>query len=182
MNKWRLIARDGSIVVLTIIAAFLLNKYGVLDLIVSTTGNYYPLGAFFTGLFFTSVFTTAPAIAVLASLGSSHPPLVIAFFGGIGALCGDIIMFRFMKKDVTADLDFILSKTKSKRLKHIIHLKAFRWFLTSLGAIVIASPLPDEIGLALMGVSRISLAFFIPISFIFNFIGIYVIALFPHLL
>lgn len=169
--------RDALIVLGTVILAFLLGQFGVLELIVTKTAHYYPIGTFLTGLFFTSIFTTIPAIAVLSSLGAAHSPLMVAIFGGLGALCGDFIIFRFMKKDVRKDLDFVLSKAKSKRLRHIIHLKGFRWFLTSLGALIIASPLPDELGLALMGISEVSLKVFIPVSFFFNALGIYIIAL-----
>lgn len=177
MKSGKLIVRDLLIIVGSVLFAIFLNKYGILDTIVFRTKDYYLLGVFVAGLFFTSIFTTAPAIAVLASFGLIHPPLTVAILGGLGAMCGDLLMFRFIKKDVTTDLDFILKKTKSKRIQHIIHLKAFRWFLTSLGAFVIASPLPDELGLALMGLSKVSIALFIPVSLIFNSIGIYVIAI-----
>ena len=43
------------------------------------------------------------------------------------------------------------------------------------GAIIIASPLPDELGLAMMGLSRVPIAAFIPISYTMNFLGILLI-------
>ena len=57
----------------------------------------------------------------------------------------------------------------------ILHLKFFKWLIPFMGALVVASPLPDEIGLAMMGFSKIRTSLFIPISFLLNFLGILVI-------
>ena len=51
-----------------------------------------------------------------------------------------------------------------------------------LGALIIASPLPDELGLAMMGVARIKLRVLIPISLVLNFAGIVLIGLIANAL
>src|SRR3989304_3240061 len=51
-------------------------------------------------------------------------------------------------------------------------LRFFRWLIAFLGALVIASPLPDELGLMMMGFSKMRTLFFIPISFLLNSLGI----------
>jgi hypothetical protein len=45
------------------------------------------------------------------------------------------------------------------------------------GAIIIASPLPDELGLALLGVSTLSRPQFFLLSFAMNSLGIFIILL-----
>jgi hypothetical protein len=51
-----------------------------------------------------------------------------------------------------------------------------------LGALIIASPLPDEFGLALMGISRMRALVLMPISFVMNALGIYCIIWMVHAL
>jgi hypothetical protein len=47
-----------------------------------------------------------------------------------------------------------------------------------LGAFIIASPLPDELGLTLMGMSKVRLAVLVPVSFVMNAVGIYLLVWF----
>jgi uncharacterized membrane protein YdjX (TVP38/TMEM64 family) len=44
-----------------------------------------------------------------------------------------------------------------------------------LGAIIIASPLPDEMGVGLMGISKLKTSQFILLSFVLNAIGIFIV-------
>lgn len=169
--------RDACIVVASVFLAIVLVRIGIVHALVALTGDAYILASFVAGTFFTSVFTTAPAIAVLGSLGATYHPLVVALVGGLGALVGDAVIFRFFKKNISQDVGYILTLTHSQKIQRLLELKMFRWFLTSIGALIIASPLPDELGLALLGMSRVPLKFFVPISFTFNVIGIYVIGI-----
>jgi hypothetical protein len=74
-------------------------------------------------------------------------------------------------------VDYALTLTHSEKIQKLLELKTFRWFITSIGALIIASPLPDELGLAFLGLSRIPFKLFVPISFVFNVIGIYIITI-----
>ncbi|KKR47070.1 MAG: hypothetical protein UT80_C0011G0001, partial [Parcubacteria group bacterium GW2011_GWC1_40_13] len=65
-----------------------------------------------------------------------------------------------------------------KRLFSIFRPKLFKWLIPFIGALIIASPLPDEAGLAMMGLSKMKTSVFIPISFALNFLGILAIGLF----
>jgi hypothetical protein len=56
----------------------------------------------------------------------------------------------------------------------------FRWFSWAMlvaGAIIIASPLPDELGVALMGIGEIRPRVFLPLSFAMNTLGIVIVGL-----
>lgn len=129
-------------------------------------------------MFFTSIFTTTPAIVTLGAIAqSSQSVLPVAIFGGLGALCGDLIIFRFMRDRLGEDITRLIKNSGNGRLRSIVRLKFFRWLTFFLGALVIASPLPDELGLAMMGFSKIKTSLFIPVSFVFNFLGILVIGL-----
>jgi hypothetical protein len=167
---------DGLIIIVSICVAIYLAQGTYIDSIIAYTKEYYILTAFVAGLFFTSAFTTAPAIAMLAKLSLVYPIHIVALVGGIGALLGDLLIFSFIKGHIREDVDYFLSKAKSKRIRHLFHHRFFRWSLAFIGAIIIASPLPDELGLALMGLSNVKTEKFVFISLFFNTLGIILIA------
>ena len=172
------IVQDLKIIMLSIFVAVIIIKTGMLSHFIKQLGSYNIIGAFIAGMFFTSVFTTAPALATLGELGVIHNPFVIAFIGGIGAVIGDMIIFRFIRDRFSEDIREVFRLTKpSDRLKKLAELQFFRWFILFFGGFIIASPLPDEIGISLLGMAKISTRWFVPISFVFNSIGILVVIL-----
>jgi len=172
--------RDLGAVVLSVIVAVILAQTGVLSSILTSTQAWRFLGVFLAGMFFVSIFTTAPAGVVLFEIAQVNSIWEVALFGGLGALVGDLLIFRFIKDSLARDISSLLKKTNQKRLISIFRLKLFRWLLPFLGALVVASPLPDEIGLTMMGLSKMKMLVFIPISFTLNFLGILIIGLFAQ--
>ncbi|MDP1625422.1 MAG: hypothetical protein Q8L64_06745 [bacterium] len=174
----RQLIKDVILILISLGVAYLVMKSPLVNTITHMTSSWYILTAFVAGIFFTSIFTTAPAIAILAKLGAVHNPFVIAAMGGMGAYIGDLIILRFLKDHLAASVVMLIdSKGKGEgRFAHLLHQRLFRWSLAFLGAIILASPFPDEIGLALMGMSNISGRRFAAISFTFNAFGILVIA------
>ena len=57
----------------------------------------------------------------------------------------------------------------------MFEVKLLKSLFPFLGALLIASPLPDEFGVALMGLAKMPTSEFVPISFSLNFLGILVI-------
>ena len=51
-----------------------------------------------------------------------------------------------------------------------------RWLTFLVGALIITSSLPDEFGLALIGISKIRIHYLFITSFLFNALGILVIS------
>ncbi|KKU12807.1 MAG: hypothetical protein UX18_C0010G0005 [Candidatus Azambacteria bacterium GW2011_GWC2_45_7b] len=174
--KYNLI-KDAFIVALSILIAIILVKTKALVSILASSKELELFGSFIAGMFFTSVFTVAPATVVLVKIAQTNSIFLVAFFGGIGAMIGDLFIFQFVKNRLSKDVLYLLKKSKSERLSLIFHLKIFRWLLAFLGALVIASPLPDELGLMMMGFSKMKTLFFIPLSFLLNSLGILIIGL-----
>lgn len=130
---------------------------------------------FVVGLLYSSILTTVPATIALIKLAEAGVPLpLIALIGGLGAMIGDITLFKLMK------VGFIDRIVKSIHSKHhegtvagmMVRLKAFRYGLILFGALVIATPLPDEIGLALMGFGKARYVVVAAVGLIFNALGI----------
>ena len=127
--------------------------------------------------FFVSVFTAAPATVALGEIAQSNSVVVVAILGGLGALIGDLVIFRFMKDKVSQDFSYLINISKTERFLSIFKLSLFRWIIPFIGALIIASPLPDEIGVAMLGLSKINNSLFILLSFVLNSAGILIIGL-----
>jgi len=167
---------DAVLIVISVVIAFMLAKSGALSFLFTHVKTLPIIGSFISGIFFISVFTAAPAAVVLVEISKIESPFAVAFFGGLGALIGDAIVFRFIKDTLTEDIRWLLGKNRG-RIAPIFNRKLFRWFMPFFGALIIASPLPDELGLAIMGFSRLKMIVFIPLAFTLNFLGILIIAL-----
>ncbi len=168
--------QDVAIVVFSIIIALIMTKTDLLRGLLASTQGFQLFGAFFAGIFFTSIFTTAPAIVTLGEIAHNNSVIFTAVFGAFGAVIGDIIIFRFIRDRLSEHLlELIQHDTSAKRIKALFRLKYFRWLTFFAGGIIIASPFPDELGIGLLGLSKIEMRKFIPISFLFNFLGILLI-------
>ena len=164
--------RDLIFVLASIVLSFILIKTGVLAQLFSLAGNFNLLGSFISGIFFTSTFTIAPASIALAELGTTTSPLLVALFGACGAVVGDLVIFFFLKDSLTQDLQEVIKASDYKKVLSFFHLGFVRVLSPIIGALIIASPLPDELGLAMMGMSKVKPIYVVPICFIMNFLGI----------
>lgn len=170
------LVRDFGIITLSILIAVILVKTDVFGKVLTSTKELEILGSFVAGMFFTSIFTTAPAIVTLGEIANANSILLTAFFGGLGAIVGDLIIFRFVKDRLSVHLMEIIGyKGLGRRFKILLKMKYFRWFTFLIGGLIIASPFPDELGISILGFSRLRMSWFIPISFTFNFTGILLI-------
>lgn len=169
------LVHDLIIVAISVAVAIICVRVGAISALIDALDGYGYLGIFVAGMFFTSVFTTPFAIAVLALFALEYSPIMVALIGGVGALCGDFILFYFIKDRVAQDVSYILSVAKIKRLPAVMRTRLFRGFVSFLGALVIASPFPDELGIAMLGLSKVNNRAFAVVSFVFNTAGIAVI-------
>ncbi|MEK7097669.1 MAG: hypothetical protein AAB906_02380 [Patescibacteria group bacterium] len=159
---------------MSIIISIVLVKTGALSDFLNPARETKIIGSFLSGLFFVSVFTAAPALTALAGLAQSGSIFTVAFFGALGALVGDLIIFKFIKDSLSVSLlDF--ARTEENKLIKFFRKKYFRALLPFIGAIIIVSPFPDELGLMMMGLSRLNIFYFIPLAFALNFLGILII-------
>lgn len=167
--------KDILYILLGVCIAVVLSRSGLLDTVLNLLGSG-AVACFLAGIFFTSAFTIAPASVALASLAQSTPMATIVLWGALGALCGDLILFFFIRDRFADDLKQSLKPSFVKHILHSFHFGFLKWLAPILGAAIIASPLPDELGLTLMGLSKTRLALLVPVSFIMNALGIYLLA------
>jgi hypothetical protein len=169
------IARDLLIIILSIAIAIILVKTGILNELFIGLQEWRFLGIILAGALFVSIFTAVPAGVVLFEAATVGSVWEVALFGAIGALIGDFLIFRFVKNNLVESVKSLISQARRERIVSIFELKIFRWLFPFFGALIVASPLPDEIGLAMMGFAKMETKFFIPISFFLNFVGILIL-------
>lgn len=131
------------------------------------------VGAIIAGLLFTSTFTVGIAGLLLISLTSSLNPFLIVPFAALGAVTADALVFKFIRKTVSSQANLIFSKIDHhSHLYKLLHTPYFSWTLSLIGFIVMALPLPDEIGISLLGLSSTSIKKFLTFSYFSHIIGI----------
>ena len=167
----RELTKDIVIIFLGACASIALAYFGVIDKTVGYLGNNL-LVSFLAGMFWTSAFTIAPSSVVFANIITTDP-VSVALWGGLGAMCGDLILFFFIRDRFMKDIDSYLRPSVMKHFIRSFHLGFLKWLSPVVGALVLASPLPDELGIALMGLSRLRLMILMPVSFVMNTLGIY---------
>jgi len=170
--------RDGTVISVSVLAAVILYQSNFLiDFLNSFSGIYFVMGAFLAGILFASTFTVAVASSVFLLLTKTHNAFAIALIGGLGALAGDTLIFKFLRDDLIADFEYLEKHFPNKLAKRIIHSKLIFWFLPIIAALVIASPFPDEVGLLLLASIKLKYHHFSILSFTFNTIGILILSI-----
>ena len=171
------LVRDLALVVFSILIAIILAKTGAFQDLITSTQEVRLIGSFIAGILFVSVFTAAPATVALGEIAQSNSIITVAIIGGLGALIGDLLIFRFVRDKVSQDFSYLVKISRTERFFSVFKLKLFRWVIPFVGALIIASPLPDEIGVAMLGLSKMKNSYFILLSFLLNSAGILIIGL-----
>ena len=131
----------------------------------------YP-SAFLIGLLFSYGFTTSTAIVFLLMLAKDYNIFLFGLIAGMGALTSDLLIFTFIRSSFTDEIKEISNEKPVKKLRHMIHGHLKKYLLPVLAGFIIASPLPDEIGVCLLAASKISPRVFSLLSYLLNTLGI----------
>src|SRR3989344_8691054 len=135
-----------------ILLAVFLSRLEIFHSFLLQLGSFGYVGAFIAGMLFVSTFTVGTGAIILLVLAEKLNPIEIGLIAGLGAVIGDVLIFRFIKNSLTEEIESIYNHIDSDHyLTKVLHSKYFSWTLPVIGAIIIASPLPDEIGVSLMG-------------------------------
>lgn len=138
-------------------------------------GGYGYFSAVLAGALFVSTFTMATGVLILTTLAASLSPIEIILLGGVGAVLFDIFIFRFARKGIDQEIEPIYKQITGGHFKKLLHTKYFGWTLPVLGTLIIMTPLPDELGVSLLSMSKISTEKFIVISWISHTMGMFLL-------
>ncbi|MFA6608302.1 MAG: hypothetical protein WCT07_00075 [Candidatus Paceibacterota bacterium] len=172
-HKWRY--QNTTLLLISLVALFLFLDIEIVHTFIQKIETYGYLGAFITGIFFVSTFTVAPASIVLFHLSQDLNQLLVALCTGLGAVVGDFLIFKILKDNIFEEIKPLLNNLGGSHVYALMHTPYFAWFMPVFGAIIVASPLPDEIGIGMMGLSKIKSWQFLGVSFVLNATGIFLI-------
>jgi len=127
--------------------------------------------SFAAGAFYTSYVTAPAATAAIFFLGKVQHPLSVAFVGAFGSMLADYLLFRFVRKRIRPSVFALAKKVKSNHTK-----KVLRRIAPAVAFAILASPLPDELGVAILGIAKFKTKKFFLVSYLANFLGILIIS------
>ena len=156
--------------------AFILSTLPWVNNFLANLHTFGYIGALIGGIFYVYSFTVGIGIMIIVILSKSLPILPLVFISSFGSMLGDTLLFKITKdnlKDELLAIYKIIDKTQIIR-KFLYHQK-IKWILPILGITIIASPLSNELGIMLLGVSDIKKRYFMPASFLLNGAGLYLL-------
>lgn len=164
-----------TFIFISILLTIFLSKYNLLNDGLFNLRQIPFLGSFIAGILYVSASTAALGILMLSDLSTTLHPIEIAIIAGLGGAVADLVLFRFFKGDLIREITPIYNSFGGKRLTKLVYHKYFRWSLPIIGAIIIASPFPDELGISLMGLTQIKTYQFIILSLILDITGVFLL-------
>lgn len=170
--------RDIFGVIVIALIAILFWRTGLFEAALRAAERVPFMASFVAGMFFTSFFTVIPATAVIGELALQGTPLArLALVGGLGAMFADLIIFLLLREGIAEPLLQLIHSGSGKKMRLFVQRGKHRLAGTLLGAIFIASPLPDELGLLLMGLAKARWYTTMAITYLLNSAGIAAVAL-----
>lgn len=139
---------------------------------------YWMLAAIFVGILYTSFLTIPFAIIGLYILSEHIDLIPLVLLAGFGSTIGDLIIVKILRQLFSSISLAMHIKEKTnwfimtKKLLKAWHLNTFA---VVIGALIVASPFPDEVGLALLGLSGISYTKLMCLVFCLNVVGVLLI-------
>lgn len=167
--------------ILSLYIAWYLLKSGVLNDVVSTILPIKFLAEFAAGALYTSFLTTPIALAMLIILAPNNNPILMALIGGVGACLTDLFLVKLVR-DEKKDVNLVSHELHLERINNFLAKWNLQFITPFLGAVIIASPFPDELGLLLIGASKLKYSQVAMITYILNVIAILLIAIPVNLL
>jgi hypothetical protein len=148
---------------------------------VANLGSIGYLETFIAGMLFSFGFSTPFAIGFFL-IAKPENIFLAALIGGAGALISDLLIFKLIRFSF---MDEFKRLEKTTAIKEINHLLNSRWIykikiylLYIFAGLVIASPLPDELGVSMLaGLTKIKTHILVIVSFIMNSLGIFIMLL-----
>lgn len=162
---------------LGVLIAVILTQIEPFVLFILRLGEYGLIGAFAAGVLFSSTFTTAIATVIFFYLGEVQNPLLMAFAGGAGAMVSDLLLYRFFRDRIFSELRLFVTEHHLVPLKTeaLLHSRMFAWLGPVVASLIILSPLPDEVGVAILSFYKFDPHKLAPLSFLLNSAGILLI-------
>ena len=131
------------------------------------------VGVFIAGMMYSYGFTAAMGTALLLLLGQNNNIFLAAIIGGLGSMTMDFLLFIFLRTSFNDEIDRLSNEHWVVYIHHLMPKWLKKILIPTIAGIIIAGPLPDELGVALMAVHRkIPKKVFAAVAFTLNTLGI----------
>jgi hypothetical protein len=135
-------------------------------------------GTFFAGLLYPYALTSAAGTGILLILAKEQNIILAGVIAGIGALISDSILFLFVRHSFSDEVQKLSKKTVIQTVYRWIPDSIRVYLLVIFAGILIASPLPTEIGIILLAlIKNMSVKKFVTLIFVLHASAIFVILL-----
>ncbi len=120
------------------------------------------LGAMATGILYGLSLTSATATVIFANMSNSFNPFLIALCGAFGCMLYDVSVFTLSRRT--------MDHGPVSNLLQRLHMRQgwSRRSLLVVAAIILGSPLPDELAAGIFSLTAIRPAQFLALSFVMN--------------
>lgn len=175
--KIRKLAVKTIIFILSLSLAWYILKSGSLNLLIEKVLPVMFLAEFLAGCFYAFFLTSPLSIAMFVILAQKQNPILLAIVAGLGSALVDLMIVKFFRKEVNQDLNLLAKSFRFYLINKVLSFFKLDLLLPIIGAIIVASPLPDELGLFLLGASKLKFHQIFLLSFILNTAGILLVVL-----
>lgn len=164
---------------LSIIFAYYIFSLPEIRASISNIGEFDYISNLIAGILFSFGFTTAFSVGYLIT--AQHSSIILAsIVAALGALAGDLITFKTIKFSFMDEFKQLEKQKALKKIgdvvKHNKHVLIRHYLIYIFAGLVLASPLPDEIGVSMLaGLTTIKPKVFALISFLLHLVGFYII-------
>lgn len=173
-KRWQY--KNITFLFLSLLIFFYFAESDIVQRTIQAIGNWGYPGAFIVGIFFASTFTIAPAMFTLYVLAENLNPYEVAIFAGLGGMFADFVIFKFLKNHLFNELKPFFSKLGNTQIARVFRTPFFMFFVPFIGAFLVAyPPVPDELGVGMLGLSRLKTWQFMILSFVLNATGIFLV-------
>lgn len=165
--------RYTIILIATFLTAWAIGRLGLLDPFASNLAkaNHVIFSAI-AGALYSFSFTAAFAVVLFSNLTLTQSEVVpLSIIAATGGLVMDLTLLRFIKGFMAEELTGHAKRVVERFTNH----KPVRLMLQVIGALVIMSPFPEELGLTLLGISHLSFWRILSITYILDIIGAYLL-------
>ena len=164
---------------LTIILAILIfnNEKIINQENFSIIENY--MSSFTLGILYVYGFTAALSTGALLIIANQQNIFITGIIAGLGALMGDLIIFKFIRGTFSKELKLVGKTGFIKGIKKFLgNHRSLNKTIPLVAYLIIASPLPDEIGVSMATLYKdTTTKAFSVLSFLLNTFGIFIILL-----
>jgi len=148
-------SRNIFLLLLGLFFTYLLYRSSLFPSLISFLVRFGYLGGLLGGFLFSSTLTALVGLLLILSLAPHLNIFGLVSAAALGAVIGDIVIFYFIRNKIDHDSSFAPQLFTRYHLTKLFHSRYFSWTLPIIGALIIMSPLPDELGISLFSVSHV---------------------------